>query len=208
MGKMNKAEFLAELRRSLSGMQERDIERSLDYYAEMIDDRVEDGVTEEDAVAGLGDINDCVMQIMSETPSPHDAKTAKAKAKAKPKRKLRTWEIVLLAVGSPVWVPLTLAAAVVALACVITAFALVLSVFAVLYCLVISFAAVVVAGIIEFLTSVAIGEMSRGLFILGMGVASAGLAIISYICAAHFTVFAGKAFMRAVTYFKRRREIK
>lgn len=204
MGKMNKAEFLAELRRSLSGMQERDIERSLDYYAEMIDDRVEDGVTEEDAVAGLGDINDCVLQIMAETPSPHAVKTVKLK----PKRKLRTWEIVLLAVGSPVWVPLLLAAAVVALAFAITAFALVLSVFAVLYCLVISSAAAVVAGIIEFLTSVAIGEMSRGLFILGMGVASAGLAIISYMCAANFTVFAGKKFMRAVTYFKRRRETK
>ena len=203
MGKMNKAEFLAELRRSLSGMQERDIERSLDYYAEMIDDRVEDGVTEEDAVAGLGDINDCVLQIMAETP-PHAVRTVKLK----PKRKLRTWEIVLLAVGSPVWVPLLLAAAVVALACAITAFALVLSVFAVLYCLVISFAAAVVAGIIEFLTSVAIGEISRGLFVLGMGIASAGLAIISYICAAHFTVFAGKTFMRAVKSFKRRRETK
>ena len=39
---MKKNEFLAELRGRLAGLSEADLNRSLDYYAEMIDDRMED----------------------------------------------------------------------------------------------------------------------------------------------------------------------
>ena len=42
---MNKAEFLAEIRRKIQGLPQSDIEKFLDYYAEMIDDYTEDGHT-------------------------------------------------------------------------------------------------------------------------------------------------------------------
>ena len=183
---MTKAEFLSELRRSLSGMPERDVARSLDYYAEMIDDRIEDGIPEEEAVAGLGDINECVAQIMSETPISRMVK----EIKSKPKRKLHTWEIVLIAVGSPVWAPLLLAFVIVLLSLIFVAAVLVLSAFITLYAFVISFAAAFFAGIVSFFTHILAGAAVRALFMLGVGIASAGLAIISYICAAHFTSWA------------------
>ena len=47
---MNKSEFLGELEKSLSELPEKDRSRSLDYYGEMIDDRTEEGLSEEEAV--------------------------------------------------------------------------------------------------------------------------------------------------------------
>ena len=48
---MSKTEFLTELKKALEGLPEEDIEKSLEYYSEMIDDRIEDGLSEEEAVA-------------------------------------------------------------------------------------------------------------------------------------------------------------
>ena len=47
---MNKQDFLAALRGLLNDLPAEDIRRSLDFYAEMIDDHMEDGMTEEDTV--------------------------------------------------------------------------------------------------------------------------------------------------------------
>ena len=50
---MNKTEFLNELKDGLSGLPREDVEERLSFYGEMIDDRVEEGMTEEEAVAGI-----------------------------------------------------------------------------------------------------------------------------------------------------------
>ena len=47
---MNKAEFLDALCAHLSGLPQRDIDASQEYYSEIIDDRMEDGLSEEAAV--------------------------------------------------------------------------------------------------------------------------------------------------------------
>lgn len=60
---MNKYEFLAEVRRGLGGMDKADIDRSLEYYREMIEDRVEDGISEEEAVAALGPVDKVIADI-------------------------------------------------------------------------------------------------------------------------------------------------
>lgn len=41
---MSKQEFLAELRKALSGLPQGDIEDRLTFYSEMIDDRMEEGL--------------------------------------------------------------------------------------------------------------------------------------------------------------------
>lgn len=51
---MNKEQFLAAVRERLSALPRDDVEQSLDYYGEMIDDRVEDGMSEEQAVEAWG----------------------------------------------------------------------------------------------------------------------------------------------------------
>ena len=48
---MNKQEFLDELRKGLCGLPSEDIEERINFYSEMIDDRMEEGLTEEESVA-------------------------------------------------------------------------------------------------------------------------------------------------------------
>ena len=98
---MNKNEFLTTLRERLNGLPEEDIIKSMDFYGEMIDDRVEDGMSEEEAVAALGSIEEILSQILSEVSLPK-----LVKEKVKPKRALKVWEIVLLILGAPLWIPI------------------------------------------------------------------------------------------------------
>lgn len=65
---MKKQEFLTALWKQLSDMPNDDVERSLDYYSEMIDDRVEAGMSEEDAVAEIGSVEEAAKQIMADAP--------------------------------------------------------------------------------------------------------------------------------------------
>jgi len=51
---MNKEQFLAALRARITGLPKTDLERTLQYYGEMIDDRIEEGMTEQAAVADVG----------------------------------------------------------------------------------------------------------------------------------------------------------
>ncbi|MBR6725619.1 MAG: DUF1700 domain-containing protein, partial [Clostridia bacterium] len=95
---MNKEQFLIELAAALAGLPEEDIEKSLEYYSEMIDDRTEDGLSEEEAVAALGTIAEIRAQIIKDTPLPKIIKE-----KVKPKRSFRGWEIAVIIIGFPLW---------------------------------------------------------------------------------------------------------
>ena len=105
---MRKQEFLDKLKASLWAMPEADKQRSLDYYTEMIDDRMEDGLSEEEAVAAVGDLDEIVRQILTESPRP--PATIKKEQNKQQKRGLETWMIVLLVLGSPLWIPLVASA--------------------------------------------------------------------------------------------------
>ena len=102
---MNKQMFLEALRQQLMGLSQNDMEKSLEYYSEMIDDQIEDGICEEDAVSAMGAPDTIAAQIFMDMPLP---KVVKAKARFS--HPLRVWEIILLIVGSPVWFPLALSA--------------------------------------------------------------------------------------------------
>ena len=57
---MNKIEFINEIKCRLSNYPEEEIDKAMSFYVESIEDRVEDGMSEEEAVASLGNINDIV----------------------------------------------------------------------------------------------------------------------------------------------------
>ena len=119
---MNKQEYLARLRAGLAGLPQEDIDERVSFYCEMIDDRVEEGLSEEEAVEGVGDVNDVISQTVAETPF---AKIVKEKVR--PKRSLRGWEIALLVIGAPVWGSLLIAAAAVILSLYISILAIIVS---------------------------------------------------------------------------------
>ena len=107
---MTKQEFLAELRRYLTGLPQDEIEERISFYSEMIDDEVADGKTEEEVIAQIGNIDDVVMEIAGGIPL-----VKLVKEKIKPKRKLRAWEIILIILGFPLWFPLLLVALILSL---------------------------------------------------------------------------------------------
>ena len=65
---MSKQEFLAQLRKGLSGLPQDDIEERLTFYSEMIDDRMEEGLTEEEAVSEIGTVDTIISQIVTDIP--------------------------------------------------------------------------------------------------------------------------------------------
>ena len=168
---MTKNEFLSALRKSLEGLPKEDIERSLAFYGEMIDDRTEDGMSEEEATASIGLPNDIAAQILSEIPLPK-----LVKAKMKPKRRLRAWEIVLLILGSPVWIPLLAAAFVVLLAIYIVIWSVVIVFFAVN----ITFAACSVAALALIAATAATANIPAAIAFLGASLILAGLTILAF----------------------------
>ena len=167
---MNKQEFIAALRSRLSGLPKEDVEERLGFYGEMIDDRIEDGLSETEAVRDIGNIDDIASQIIGDIPL-----VKIAKERIKPKRRLGAWEIVLLAVGSPLWLSL-----------VIVAVAAVLSVYVALWSVIISlwasFGALVgcaVGGIVSGAVLTVIGKYV-GIALIGAGIACAGFAIMFF----------------------------
>ena len=168
---MSKQEFLVQLRKGLSGLPQEDIEERVTFYSEMVDDRIEEGITEEEAVAAVGTVDEIVKQVIAETPL---AKIAKERIKSK--RRLRAGEIVLLALGSPIWLSLLIAA-----------FAVILSFYASLWSVVISLWAVfgsligcafgsVAAGVVFTCN----GNALSGIAMLAAGIVCAGLSIFMF----------------------------
>ena len=67
---MKKLEFINELGAQLHSMPAEEVRPLLDYYMEIVADRMEDGMTEEEAVASLGPIPELAEKILAEQPQP------------------------------------------------------------------------------------------------------------------------------------------
>lgn len=168
---MNKQEFLAKLKARLTGLPQDDIEERIGFYSEMIDDRVEEGLPEKQAVAELGAFERIVQQIMSEIPL-----TKLVKERVKPSRALRAWEIVLLTLGSPIWISLCIALFAVA----VSLYAVIWSILISLWAVEASAAACSVGGVFATVISVTQGNPIAGILMLGVGILCAGLAIFGF----------------------------
>ncbi|MBE6668017.1 MAG: DUF1700 domain-containing protein [Ruminococcaceae bacterium] len=168
---MTKNEFMAELRSKLSGVPEKDAEDRLGFYSEIIDDRMEEGISEEEAVRGIGSIDEIAAGITAEI-----SQARNKDQKRESKRKLKTWEIVLLAAGSPVWVPLAIAAVAVTFSLYAVLWALVISLWAVF----VAFTATAGGSIVIFVVQVIYGNALAGVAILGAGLILAGSSIFLF----------------------------
>lgn len=166
---MSKQEFLAQLRKGLSGLPQDDIEERLTFYSEMIEDRMEEGLSEEEAVSAVGSINEIVAQVVADTPL---AKITKERIR--PKRHLKVWEIVLLALGFPIWFSLGIAAVVVILALYVSFWSVIVSLWAVFVSL-----AVYAIGSVPMCV-IADNSADSSLAILAAGIVCAGLSVFMF----------------------------
>ena len=168
---MNKQAFLAQLRKGLSGLPKDDIDERLTYYGEMIDDRMEDGIPEETAVSEIGDVDGLVAQIIADIPL-----GKLVKEKITPKKKLRAWEIVLLVLGSPIWLSLLIAA----LAVIFSLYVVLWSVIIALWAAFAALAACGLAGMAAGVYFAVSGNVLSGLAVIGAGIVCAGLAVFAF----------------------------
>lgn len=165
---MSKQEFLTQLRKGLSGLPQNDIEERLTFYSEMIEDQMEEGISEDDAVSSAGSVDEIVAQAVAETPL---MKISKEKSKSK--RQPRAGEIVLLVLGSPI---LGIAVFAVILSLYISLWAVMISLWSV-------FAALIgcsVCGLLACAVFIANGIAASGFAMLATGIVCAGLAIFMF----------------------------
>ena len=164
---MNKQEYLEALRRALQQMPPEEREKQLAYYDELISDMCEDGMSETEATAKLGDASAVAAELLTALPLGTLVKS-RIRSESKPSALI----IVLLVLGFPLWFPLIAAF-----------FAVVLSVFVTLWALAVSFGAVVLAlGLsavavpVAAVTGVLAG--TSPLAIVGATLALAGLCVL------------------------------
>ena len=168
---MRKQEFLDELKEKLYGLPKQEINERLTFYSEMLEDMIEEGVAEEEAVFQIGNPDKIAKQIIAEIPF---IKIIKEKFLAK--RQYKAWEIVFLAVGAPIWLSLILSAVAVVFSLYVSLWAVIVSSWAVF----ISLGAGFLGGAILTIFFMATGHVPTGFAMLGAGLVCVGLAILAF----------------------------
>ena len=167
---MKREEYLGRIRALLQNLPPEDLERSLAFYAESIADRMEDGMSEEEAVASMESPEEAANAILLEQPLP-----TLVKVRVKERRQLSALEILLLVLGFPLWLPLLLTALVLVFTFILLAWVLVLVPASVCLALGVSAIAVLFAGVLS-LTKIALPAI---LAAPGAALILAGLAILA-----------------------------
>ena len=165
---MTKQEFLDQIAARLSDLPRKEVLDRLAFYSEMIDDRMEEGLPQEEAVAAIGSVDRVVAQIVADIPL-----VKIAKDRINRRRRLKVWETLLLWVGSPIWGSLLISAFAIVLSLYASLWAAVISLWAVFGSLVGSgFGAIVGGGYFAVTASIATGFalIGAGLVCLGISV--------------------------------------
>ena len=168
---MTKNDFLSRLSVDLADLPQEDIKRVLDYYNEMIEDYKEDGMSEEQAINAVGNIDEIISQVIHETSLPK-----LINERIKRHRVLSAWEIVLLILGSPIWLSLLISV----IACFIAVYAVIWSVVVCFYAVVLTFAALALAGIFGSVPLFAMGNMGLAVIFIGLGLMGAGFMVLFF----------------------------
>ena len=124
---MDKETFLHQLQRRLAYLPISETAKPIAFYAECIDDRMEDGMTEEEAVAALGSLDEIVREIEGSLPL---GTVVRERVRADQAKRGGGW-ILLAVLGSPIWVPLLIAALAVVLGVYIALWGCLIGVYAV-----------------------------------------------------------------------------
>ncbi|MDD6882263.1 MAG: DUF1700 domain-containing protein [Eubacteriales bacterium] len=189
---MNKEEFLNRLREALKGLPAAETEKSALYYAEILDDRMEDGMSEVEAVASLGAPEEVAENLKLELPL---GTLVRSKMSGSG---MGAGTVVLLVLGSPVWLPLLLAGLAVALSLAVSLWAIVLSLWTVVLALILTLPLSVVGAAMKWANFPA-----EAVFLLGAACVSGGLAIPAFFFMRKATEWCGKMTMAGVKGIKR-----
>src|SRR5690606_3207152 len=154
----------------LSSLPQDAADRSVAFYAEMLDDRIEDGMSEEDAVESMETVDIIAERIILDTPLP-----ALLRERIRPKGGMTALNATLLILGAPVWLPLVLAV----LAVIAAVFVTIWSVVAALFAAVIGLGAGGLLALVVSPLNFSSG-VPQGLLLAGFGLFSIGVSIFAF----------------------------
>lgn len=167
---MKKQEFMQELERKLSGLPKKELCEQLGFFSEMIDDKIEDGCREEEAVESFGTVDEVADQIVAEIPL---TKILKEKAKRSGRN---PWATAMLILGSPVWFSLLISLFAVFFSLVVALWSVIVSLWAVFVSLVAGGLGGVLVGVF---TALVTKPLTGGALTMA-GFVSAGLSIFGF----------------------------
>lgn len=169
---MNRTEYLGKLAAQIATLPDEEITRSLAFYSEAIDDRMEAGLSEEEAVAQLEPPAVAARTIIEELP-------IVPRAVAVTRRRSETLFLALAIIGSPIWLSLAIGVVGAAAGIYIAIWAMVFALWAIVIC----FVAGPLLGIGVLLWNLATtgfttGAFANGLWQFGIGLVLGGLGLL------------------------------
>ena len=167
---MTRDEWLAQLCDKLrnQGVSKKDVQEAREFYAEALDDCIEDGMTEAEAVAHLGDVRDACASVVESLPP-----ARRAVAGVRQSRERTILVIVLLILGAVAWVPLAAGLALLAVAVYAMIWCVIAAVWVVDVTLLLM-GGVGIAALVEGLTA---GVSLTGIYSCGVGLLLCGVGI-------------------------------
>lgn len=176
---MTKSEFINKIKSKLSNFPENIVDDRLSFYTEMIDDYIDEGMTEVEACEKLGSIDEIVESIAGDIPLKDIAKK-----KLEKRRRLSALEIVLLIVGFPIWFSLIAVCVSVLITLYVALWSIVISLWSVAISCGVSF----IGSTILFIINLCNGNQSIGFCYLGLSFILLGISCLFVLLSKYLTV--------------------
>ena len=168
---MKRQEFITALREKLLNLPRKDTDERIGFYEEMIDDKIEEGMTEEEAIASVGTIDSIYAQMLEEIPI-----IEIIREKIKQKKCANGGKIALIISTFPIWLSLLAVAFAIYVSLIAAIWSIVVSFWAVF----VSFAASTPIGVIVGLFNAFSGNVLFGFALIFSGIILAGLTILAF----------------------------
>lgn len=174
---MTRNEFITSLSARLQGIPENERQKALDWYSELICDRMEE-MPEADAVSGIGSVDEIADEILSQyrqnTTAVHSSDSTEPQSRRSPDKGVNTALVIFAAaVLSPIWLPLLIVGLSLAFVAVVLVWCAVVTVGVML----VSAAAVGAVGLVYGFWALFVINPAYGLLVLGTALISAGLTL-------------------------------
>ena len=170
---MMKKMFLDRLRNRLSHLPKEEQDERIAFYSEMIDDRMEDGLTEEEAVKAITSVDEITKEVIIDFEGVNSENTIKEKTTKFVKDKKKTSNVLLIVLGFPVWFPLLISFIAILFSLYVVGWAIIVSLWAVVAALGVSFIGGTILGIIYLF-------QGASAILLGLSIACGGLSIFFF----------------------------
>ena len=163
---MKKDEFMSKLDKALENITEQEKIEILAYYQEIIDDKIDSGLDEDDAVRSVGTVEEIISQVLVE-------ETEKPQASKGYNKRL----LIVLIAGAPLWIPLILATLSVIVSVYVSAWAIVVSLCATELSLIVASPLSIISSFVIMFTD----NLATGFLTLGASIFALGIVLIAFV---------------------------